>query len=137
MSLPRGRALLQALLAGALLASLSRVPASAAEPDDAAFSLLREQMVTGVSKRPLPLSETPSSVTVIPAAEIRAMGYQTLGDARLGLRLAPGLTTGLEVRNLFDARYGDPGSKEHLQDQIMQDSRTFFVGLTYLVPGPR
>ncbi len=75
------RTIFQALLAGALLASLSRVPASAAEPDDAAFSLLREQMVTGVSKRPLPLSETPSSVTVIPAAEIRAMGYQTLGDA--------------------------------------------------------
>jgi len=38
-------------------------------------------MVTGVSRRPLPLSETPSSVTVIPAAEISAMGYRTLGEA--------------------------------------------------------
>ena len=53
----------------------------AAEPAEDAFSLVREQTVTGVSKRPLPLSETPSSVTVIPAAEIRAMGYRTLGEA--------------------------------------------------------
>jgi len=50
-------------------------------PADDAFSLVREQMVTGVSRRPLPLSETPSSVTVIPAAEISAMGYRTLGEA--------------------------------------------------------
>lgn len=69
------------LIIGALLATPSRAPAAAAESDDDAFSLMREQMVTGVSKRPLPLSETPSSVTVIPAAEIRAMGYQTLGEA--------------------------------------------------------
>jgi iron complex outermembrane receptor protein len=75
------RAIIGALLTGTFLAPLSRAPASAAEPADDGFSLMREQMVTGVSKRPLPLSETPSSVTVIPAAEIRAMGYQTLGDA--------------------------------------------------------
>jgi outer membrane receptor for ferrienterochelin and colicin len=76
------RTLVGGLLLGALLASAaSRPSSSAAEPADDAFSLMREQTVTGVNKRPLPLSETPSSVTVIPAAEIRAMGYQTLGDA--------------------------------------------------------
>ena len=76
------RAIIGALLTGALLAPVPRAPpATAAEPADDAFSLLREQVVTQVGKRPLPLSETPSSVTVIPAAEIRAMGYQTLGDA--------------------------------------------------------
>ena len=75
------RAIIEAFLVGALLAPASRALASAAEPADDGFSLLREQMVTGVSKRPLPLSETPSSVTVIPAAEIRAMGYSTIGDA--------------------------------------------------------
>ena len=32
--------------------------------------------------------------------------------------------------NLFDARYGDPGAPEHLQDQIAQDGRTFRVKLT-------
>jgi outer membrane receptor protein involved in Fe transport len=48
---------------------------------DDAFSLMQEQMVTGPGKRAGPLSETPSSVSVIPAAEIRAMGYRTLADA--------------------------------------------------------
>lgn len=32
--------------------------------------------------------------------------------------------------NLFDERYGDPGGPEHLQDQILQDGRTFRVKLT-------
>lgn len=72
-------------LLGAALAVCAALgsPALAApvEPADDAFSLVREQMVTGASKRALPLSETPSSVTIIPAAEIRAMGYSTLGDA--------------------------------------------------------
>jgi outer membrane receptor protein involved in Fe transport len=69
------------LFTGALITPASRATASATSPADDGFALLREQTVTGVSKRPLPLSETPSSVTVIPATEIRAMGYQTLGDA--------------------------------------------------------
>ena len=37
--------------------------------------------VTGAAKRPQPLSETPSAVTVITAEEIRAHGYHTLGEA--------------------------------------------------------
>ncbi len=71
------------LLAGclALPLLLAAVPARAAAPGDDAFSIMREQMVTGVSKRPLPLSESPSSVTVISAAEVRAMGYHSLADA--------------------------------------------------------
>jgi len=78
---PGKRVLLQAILALSLLATAPWATGRAEEPGDDAFSLMREQMVTGVSKRPLPLSETPSSVTIIPAAEISAMGYQTLGDA--------------------------------------------------------
>jgi outer membrane receptor protein involved in Fe transport len=78
---PHRRGVVGALLIGALLAPASGARTSAAASDDDAFSLMREQMVTGVSKRPLPLSETPSSVTIIPAAEIRAMGYQSLADA--------------------------------------------------------
>jgi iron complex outermembrane receptor protein len=79
--MPGKRAFLRALLAASLLAPASRATVQPAGSDDDAFSLMREQMVTGVSKRPRPLSETPSSVTVVTAAEIRAMGYQTLGDA--------------------------------------------------------
>lgn len=108
----RNRVIIGTLI-GALLATASQAPASAAESDDDAFSLMREQMVTGVSKRPLPLSETPSSVTVITAAEINAMGYQTLGEA---LRWVRGLFvtydrnyTYLGVRGL--QRSGDYSNK--------------------------
>jgi outer membrane receptor protein involved in Fe transport len=59
----------------------TQVPARADTPTDDAFSMMQEQTVTGVTKRPLPLSEAPSSVTVIPAVEIRAMGYHKLSDA--------------------------------------------------------
>jgi len=33
--------------------------------------------------------------------------------------------------NLFDERYGDPGSEEHVQDTIRQDGRTFMLRLKY------
>lgn len=33
--------------------------------------------------------------------------------------------------NLFDERYGDPGSEEHAQDTIRQDGRTFMVRLKH------
>jgi iron complex outermembrane receptor protein len=35
------------------------------------------------------------------------------------------------VRNVFNARYVDPGSEEHRQDVIEQDGRTFTVGLRW------
>lgn len=34
------------------------------------------------------------------------------------------------VYNLFDDEYGDPGSEEHTQDEILQDGRTYRVKLT-------
>jgi iron complex outermembrane receptor protein len=77
---PAGRRLV-CLTAALLLVPGSPARAGApAQPDDV-FSLVQEQTVTAVNKRPLPLSETPSSVTVIPEAEIRAMGYHTIGEA--------------------------------------------------------
>lgn len=57
------------------------VRAGAAPNPQEAFDLLAQEQVVTANKRPLPLAETPSSVTVIPAAEIRAMGYRTLAEA--------------------------------------------------------
>jgi len=54
----------------------------------------------------------------------------TVADARLGLRLGREAEAGIEGRNLFDARHGDPGSEEHLGDQIMQDRRAVYATLT-------
>ena len=79
MKAPKGRQ--RALPLSLLLVALAR-PALAAGPQDDAFSLVHEeQVVTAATKRPQPLSETPSAVTVITAAEIHANGYHTVGEA--------------------------------------------------------
>jgi iron complex outermembrane receptor protein len=51
-------------------------------------------------------------------------------DGRVGRRFGRGLELGLEARNLFDARYGDPGSGEHPEDVLLQDGRMLFVTLS-------
>ena len=64
------------LLGAGLLA-----PGTARAEDDPFGLLHEEQVVTAAAKHAQPLSETPSAVSVITAAEIRAMGYRTLGEA--------------------------------------------------------
>lgn len=56
--------------------------------------------------------------------------WAVVADVRLAARLPRGVTCGIEGRNLFDARYGDPGSGEHLLDQIAQDGRTLAATIT-------
>jgi outer membrane receptor for ferrienterochelin and colicins len=38
-----------------------------------------------------------------------------------------GLGFAASIHNLFDTRYGDPGSVEHRQQVILQDGRTFVL----------
>jgi iron complex outermembrane receptor protein len=45
--------------------------------------------------------------------------------------LVGGLSLSAGVQNLFDKRYSDPGSEEHVQDTIPQDGRSFRVKLSY------
>ncbi|HLG56655.1 MAG TPA: TonB-dependent receptor [Vicinamibacterales bacterium] len=45
--------------------------------------------------------------------------------------LGRGIEVVAAVRNLFNTRYGDPGSEEHRQDVIEQDGRTVTVGLRW------
>ncbi|HKQ56741.1 MAG TPA: TonB-dependent receptor [Candidatus Eisenbacteria bacterium] len=54
----------------------------------------------------------------------------TVADARVGVRVGRSVNAGFEARNLFDHRYGDPGSEEHVGDQILQDGRAFYATLT-------
>jgi iron complex outermembrane receptor protein len=42
-----------------------------------------------------------------------------------------------QIRNLFDARYADPGSEEHLAPSIEQNGRTLRVGLRWTFWDPR
>jgi outer membrane receptor protein involved in Fe transport len=55
-------------------------------------------------------------------------------DARIGWRWSPGLSAAFEVRNLLGAQFGDPASREFVQDQIMQDGRALYLTLSFL-PG--
>jgi outer membrane receptor protein involved in Fe transport len=48
--------------------------------------------------------------------------------ARVG---ATPLDLALSVHNVLDARYADPGSREHVQDAIAQDGRTFRLQATW------
>jgi outer membrane receptor for ferrienterochelin and colicin len=45
--------------------------------------------------------------------------------------LWPWIDLSVGVRNLFDQQYGDPGGNEHLQDQILQDGRSYFLTLRH------
>lgn len=45
--------------------------------------------------------------------------------------LVQGLEASFSLYNLFDARYGDPGSSEHRQDSITQDGLSFRGKLSY------
>jgi len=45
--------------------------------------------------------------------------------------LLKNLEASATVYNLFDKKYGDPGSEEHVQDIIEQDGRSFRFKLTY------
>jgi outer membrane receptor for ferrienterochelin and colicins len=46
-------------------------------------------------------------------------------------QLVPGWELSAQLNNLFDHRYGDPASGEHLQDTILQDGRTYWLKLKY------
>ena len=53
-------------------------------------------------------------------------------DTHLAARaLRSRLEAALTVRNVFDARYADPGSEEHRQDMLLQDGRTFGLSLKW------
>lgn len=74
-------------LALALACSPARAEGGGLAVDDDPFGTLREgRLVSGASKRPQPLSEAPSSVSVLTAAQIKAHGFQTLAEALAWVR---------------------------------------------------
>jgi len=53
----------------------------------------------------------------------------SIGAVNFSLPIGRQLTLGVNVRNLFNARYADPASDEHTTDAIQQNGRTLRVGL--------
>jgi iron complex outermembrane receptor protein len=52
-----------------------------------------------------------------------------LANLNLGLHATRALTLTLSVRNLFDTEYRTPVGLEHVQDTILQDGRTYVIGI--------
>jgi iron complex outermembrane receptor protein len=62
----------------------------------------------------------------------RETGDVFLANVTLLARRLPGrLEASASVYNLFDSRYADPGSEEHVQDVLVQDGRTFRLNLVW------
>jgi iron complex outermembrane receptor protein len=60
-----------------------------------------------------------------------ASGFETVNFTIFSHDLVKNLEFSGSIYNLFDARYGDPSSRFHLQDTIEQDGRSFRLKLAY------
>lgn len=60
-----------------------------------------------------------------------ASGFFTTDLTLFSQKIFDGVECSASLRNLFDERYGDPGSGEHRQDIIEQDGRTLWFKLKY------
>jgi iron complex outermembrane receptor protein len=109
-----------------------------AEDQETGLSLVNSPRQIGKLRVSAPLFGDPSSV----ALEVLALGSrQTLDGNTLGTattahltvtrRLGNGFSLFGTARNLFDVDYAVPASKDHLQDDIPQNGRTFRVGLSW------
>jgi iron complex outermembrane receptor protein len=69
--------------------------------------------------------------TVKTLAGRRADEFVTVNLTLFSKDIVKGLELSASVYNLFDTRYGFPGTGGHLQDTIGQDGRSVRVKLTY------
>jgi iron complex outermembrane receptor protein len=118
---------------GGVEGRLSWAVQTAAEPDGHALSNSPRHLATLNLRLPLAPPRVSLGVEARYIARRRTLaGGQDPGHAVANVTLlARGLGRGLDVAasvcNVFDRRYGDPGSEEHLQDVIAQYGRTFRV----------
>jgi iron complex outermembrane receptor protein len=85
--------------------------------------LIRERLFTGIEEQYMSGRRTLAGGVV--------SGFFVTHVTVLGLNLINGLEASASVYNLFDKRYADPASEEHVQDVIVQDGRDFRFTLTY------
>jgi iron complex outermembrane receptor protein len=57
-------------------------------------------------------------------------GYALTNVTLLSRAVRRGLDLSAGIHNLFDKRYADPASAEHVQNAILQDGRTFWIKAT-------
>src|SRR5581483_10590757 len=61
----------------------------------------------------------------------RAGGHALVNLTLFSTRILRSFDVSASVYNLFDTKYADPGSVEHVQDRLLQDGRNFRVKLTW------
>ena len=85
-STAHGRSATCALVVALVLASWTWAARASHDLTDLSLEHLLDVEIQGVSKFPQRVSDAPSAVTVITAAEIKAYGYRTLGDVLRSIR---------------------------------------------------
>ncbi len=85
--------------------------------------LVRERLVAGVEGQYMSGRKTLAGDTI--------GGFFIANVTALGVNIVKDLEVSASVYNLFDKRYADPASEEHVQDVIVQDGRDYRVKITY------
>jgi iron complex outermembrane receptor protein len=85
--------------------------------------ILKEKIFVGVEEQFMSHRKT--------LAHNEADEYFITNLTLLSKKLIKGLEISASVYNLFDKKYGDPGSGEHVQDTIQQDGIHYRLKLTY------
>ena len=86
--------------------------------------IVREKVFAGVDAQYVSSRKT--------AKGSSAAGFVVTNATLFSLRMIKGLEVSGTIYNVFDKRYGDPGSTEHKQDIIPQDGRNYRVKVTYV-----
>jgi iron complex outermembrane receptor protein len=85
--------------------------------------LLSDRLFAGVETRYLSSRSTLSGKT--------ASDFFTTNLTLFSQNILKNTEVSFSIYNLFDQRYGDPGSEEHRQDIVEQDGRTFWFKLKH------
>ncbi len=85
--------------------------------------LIHDKLFAGIESRYMSARRTLSGKT--------ASDYFLTNFTLFSQNLLRGVELSGSIYNLFDQRYGDPGSGEHRQEIIEQDGRTFWIKLKY------
>jgi outer membrane receptor protein involved in Fe transport len=67
-------------------------------------------------------------------AEQRVGGFLLTNLSLFYRNLLPNLDLSASIVNVFDRRYSDRGGAEHISDALLQDGRSFWIGLGYGFP---
>ena len=116
------------------LATIANAPVLALDTEGASFHRFVDRIyLLQLSTReqtaiidPIPIGTPPRLGTLLEGRDVEVVFH----DADYDLRLLQ-QDYGWHVRNIFDTKYSDPVSEQHLQEAVEQNGRTARIGLTW------